>query len=124
MTSKLTTEQFSANDLHHKMLIDLNVKLYIWKDTGNTYKCDKGTIKPKNGKGLVELVDIVSKDFARKYVSLPDIMEMQINGMKSLVFAESINKEKMLQQIWSLSENHKEKFKIKVKKGKKNRSKK
>ena len=28
--------------------------------------------------------------------------------MKSLVFAESINKEKMLQQIWSLSENHKE----------------
>jgi hypothetical protein len=111
------------------MLIDLNVKCYIWKDTGNAYKCDEGTIKPATTKGFVELVDIVSKDFARQYISMPDVVKVG-NGKEFIYFpVAACDKETLLEHVWNISTNHKiadmraEKPK-KVKKGKKNRSKK
>lgn len=114
----LTAEQFKTNDDFHKTLIEMKVICYVWKDTGNAYKCVGGTIKPATTKGFVELVDIVSKDFARQYISVPDIVEV---GNASFP-AAACDKEKMLKQIWNISVNHKAEKPKKVKKGKKNRS--
>ena len=129
MTTPLTTEQFAANDCHYKTMIE-NYDVYIWKDTGNVYKCGEGTIKPQTTKGFIELVSIVSKDFARQNVSLPDIVEIKMP-------ASSCNKEKLLEKVWSVSGNHNpliiadrsgEKTEVtscfKLKKGKKGRGKK
>lgn len=124
VTTPLTAEQFEANDRHHKMLIDLNVKLYTWADTGNAYKCDEGTIKPATIKAFVELVDIVSKDFARQYISLPDVAKLQNGNGFAYIPAAGIDKKKLLERVWGLSLNHKNAEKPKkVKKGKKNRGK-
>ena len=120
----LTAEQFKTNDDFHKTLIYMKVICYVWKDTGNAYKCVGGTIKPATTKGFVELVDIVSKDFARQYISLPDIVKVGNGEMNAFFPAASCDKEKALKQIWNISVNHKAEKPKKVKKGKKNRSKK
>jgi hypothetical protein len=128
VTIPLTTEQFAANERHFKTYIDLNI-IYIWEDTGNVYKCGEGTIKPQTTKGFYQLVDVVSKDFARQYVSPPDIVEIESKGGKAVIPGEDCDKEKMLEQVWSYSQNHKiadmrEEKPEKVKKGKKGRGKK
>ena len=106
MTTPLTTEQFAANDRHYKTMIE-NYHVYIWEKTGNVYKCGEGTIKPQTTKGFIELVSIVSKDFARQNVSLPDIVEIKMPFVgKQLIPASSCDKEKLLEKVWSISGNH------------------
>ncbi len=123
-TTPFTAEEFKRNDDFHKTLIDMKVICYVRKDTGNAYKCVGGTIKPATTKGFVDMVDIVSKDFATKYISLPDIVEVGNGEMNASFPAASCDKEKLLKQIWNISVNHKAEKPKKVKKAKKNRSKK
>jgi hypothetical protein len=47
-------------------------------------------------KGFVELVSISSKDFARIFISLPDVVEI------GDIMMGDINKEKILEDVWSL----------------------
>jgi len=62
------------------------------------YDCSSGrSIKPKDMKGFVELVGISSKDFARLFISLPDVIE--IGGMR--VMGE-MDKEKWLERVWGM----------------------
>jgi hypothetical protein len=71
-SNTFTAAQFEANDEYHLLLIKMKVKKYIWKDTGLAYKCDNGVIKPEDVSGFMSLINIVSKDFAKKYVEMPD----------------------------------------------------
>jgi len=48
-------------------------------------------------KGFVELVGISSKDFARLFISLPDVVE--IGGIRVM---GDVDKEKMLERVWSI----------------------
>ena len=121
----LTTEQFAANDAYHLNLINMKVKIYIWEDNGNIYKCDNGMITPTSITGFSDLIDVVSKDFAKKYVELPDPCPSIPEGK----IRES-NKEgakySFMKYLWERSPNHKPKKAEKPKKakrGKKNRGK-
>ena len=126
MASKtLTTEQFAANDEFHLILINMKVKNYIWKDENVAYKCDNGMIKPLCLEGFVKLLDIVSKDFAKKYVESPDVLFDSDKGKMRESNKECL-KHILMEYCWEICPNHKnqktEKPK-KVKKGKKNRGK-
>ena len=125
-TKTLTTEQFAVNDEFHLNLIKMKVKTYIWKDEELAYKCDNGRITPLCINGFCLLLDIVSKDFAKKYVELPDVCPDVVDG-KVRGSNKEMLKHGFMKYCWGLSPNHKyqkaEKPK-KVKKGKKNRSKK
>jgi len=69
----------------------------MWMEKGNIYDCSSGrSIKPATMKGFVELVGISSKDFARVFISLPDVVE--IGGIKA---TGDFDKEKLLEQVWS-----------------------
>ena len=124
-TKTLTTEQFSANDKFHLNLINMKVKIYIWRDEELAYKCDNGMIKPLCLDGFVKMLDIVSKDFAKKYVELPDVLPDVLPGKLRESNKDCI-KHSFMKFCWEQCPNHKtqkaEKPK-KVKKGKKNRGK-
>jgi hypothetical protein len=93
-----TQQQLKANDKFHLGMIKMKTKMYVWRDKGNIYDCSSGrSIKPANMKGFVELVSISSKDFARIFISLPDVVE--VGGIKMM---GDINKEKILEDVWSL----------------------
>jgi len=94
----MNAQQLKANDQFHLKMIKMKTKNYMWKDEGNIYDCSSGrSIKPATMKGFVELVSISSKDFARLFISLPDVIE--INGFKAM---GDFDKEKMLERVWSL----------------------
>lgn len=95
-----TQQQLKANDQFHRQMIKMKCPYYMWKDKGNMYDCSSGrSIKPANMKGFVELVGISSKDFARLFISLPDVIEY---GDVKIVAHEGVDKEKILEQVWSL----------------------
>jgi len=95
-----TAQQLQANDKFHRQMIKMKMPFYMWKDKGNVYDCSSGrSIKPKDMKGFVELVGISSKDFARLFISLPDVIE--IGGIKVLGH-EGMDKEKWLERVWSM----------------------
>ena len=79
----LTAEQREVNDNYFKNIME-TTKMWVWKDKGFIYKCDKGVMKPQDINGFVDLVRIVSKDFAKKYLELPD--ELPNLYMKSKSF--------------------------------------
>jgi len=85
----LTAEQREVNDNYFKNIME-TTKMWVWKDKGFWYKCDNGVMKPQDLKGFVDLVRIVSKDFAKKYLELPD--ELPINFKKNCNFSKSFNK--------------------------------
>lgn len=96
--TKLTQEQRKANDRYTLQMIKMKPKMYLWKDNANAYDCSSGrSIKPYTMKGFVELVGISSKDFARLFIELPDVIE--IGGIRVM---GDVDKEKMLEQVWSI----------------------
>ena len=96
----LTAEQLKANDQHHLRLIKMKCPFYMWKDLGNMYDCSSGrSIKPADMKGFVELVGHSSKDFARLFIELPDVIDL--GGVK-IIGHEGMDKEKWLERVWSL----------------------
>jgi len=95
--TKMNANQLKANDQFHLGMIKMKTKMYMWKDKGNLYDCSSGrSIKPATMKGFVELVGVSSKDFARIFISLPDVVE--IGGIKMM---GDVDKDKMLEQVWS-----------------------
>jgi|SaaInlV_125m_DNA_1040241.scaffolds.fasta_scaffold305791_1 hypothetical protein len=93
-----TQQQLKANDQFHRGMIKMKCKNYCWIQKGNAYDCSSGrSIKPANMKGFVELVGISSKDFARLFISLPDVVE--IGGIRVM---GDVDKEKMLERVWSI----------------------
>lgn len=94
----MTPAQLKSNDTFHLGMIKMKSKVYMWKDRGHIYDCSDGrSIKPATMKGFVELVSISSKDFARIFISLPDVIE--IGGIT--VMGDRWNKEKFLEMAWS-----------------------
>ncbi len=125
MPSFLTTEQIEASDMFHLNLINMKVEYYTWIDTGNIYKCDNGSITPADMKGFSDLVCIVSKDFAKKYVELPNLHPfIKIKIRKS---DYNVWKYEYINYLWVINAPHQKAEKPekpkKVKKGKKNRGK-
>jgi len=95
--TKMNANQLKANDKYHLGMIKMKSKMYMWMEKGNIYDCSSGrSIKPATMKGFVELVGISSKDFARVFISLPDVVE--IGGIKA---TGDFDKEKLLEQVWS-----------------------
>jgi hypothetical protein len=95
--TKMNANQLKANDKYHLGMIKMKSKMYMWMEKGNIYDCSSGrTIKPATMKGFVELVGISSKNFARVFISLPDVVE--IGGIKA---TGDFDKEKLLEQVWS-----------------------
>ncbi len=93
----MNANQLKANDKYHLGMIKMKSKMYMWIEKGNIYDCSSGrSIKPATMKGFVELVGISSKDFARVFISLPDVVE--IGGIKA---TGDFDKEKLLEQVWS-----------------------
>tara|TARA_R100000951_G_scaffold114656_2_gene120104 strand:- start:1513 stop:1800 length:288 start_codon:yes stop_codon:yes gene_type:complete len=93
----MNANQLKANDKYHLGMIKMKSKMYMWMEKGNIYDCSSGrSIKPATMKGFVELVGISSKDFARVFISLPDVVE--IGGIKA---TGDFDKEKLLEQVWS-----------------------
>lgn len=93
----MNANQLKANDKYHLGMIKMKSKMYMWMEKGNIYDCSSGrTIKPATMKGFVELVGISSKNFARVFISLPDVVE--IGGIKA---TGDFDKEKLLEQVWS-----------------------
>lgn len=93
----MNANQLKANDKYHLGMIKMKSKMYMWVEKGNIYDCSSGrSIKPATMKGFVELVGISSKDFARVFISLPDVVE--IGGIKA---TGDFDKEKLLEQVWS-----------------------
>ncbi len=93
----MNANQLKANDQFHLGMIKMKTKMYMWMEKGNIYDCSSGrSIKPATMKGFVELVGISSKDFARVFISLPDVVE--IGGIKA---TGDFDKEKLLEQVWS-----------------------
>ena len=124
----LTQSQMEKNEAFWLTMME-TCEAFIWEDTGNIYEFKMNSIKPEDTKGFVELVDVVGKNFARQYVSVPDVVEIRTGGScgdTAEIPRCDVDKEKMLEQIWRFSANHtavqQEKTK-KVKKGKKNRGK-
>ena len=96
--TRMTPAQLKSNDTFHLGMIKMKSKMYMWKDRGHIYDCSDGrSIKPATMKGFVELVSISSKDFARIFISLPDVIE--IGGIT--VMGDRWNKEKFLEMAWS-----------------------
>lgn len=95
---RLTESEMKANEEHFIQFIKHKTKLYMWKDKGNSYSMTSGKIVPHNMKGFVEIAGIVSKNFVKIFVELPDLVE--INGF--VCSKESINKEKILNLIEDL----------------------
>lgn len=94
----MTPAQLKGNDKFHLGMIKMKSKVYMWKDRGNLYDCSSGrSIKPATMKGFVELVGISSKNFARIFISLPDVVEM--GGI--VATADRWDKEKILEGVWS-----------------------
>lgn len=93
----MNANQLKANDKYHLGMIKMKSKMYMWMEKGNIYDCSSGrSIKPATMKGFVELVGVSSKDFARIFISLPDVVE--IGGIKA---TGDFDKEKLLEQVWS-----------------------
>lgn len=93
----MNANQLKANDKYHLGMIKMKSKMYMWMEKGNIYDCSSGrSIKPATMKGFVELVGVSSKDFARIFISLPDVVE--IGGIKMM---GDVDKDKMLEQVWS-----------------------
>ena len=123
----LTTDKFARNDEFHLNLIKMEAKFYVWEDKGLVYECDDGVMKPLNLDGFIAILNVVSKDFAKKYVELPDKIP-QTHYKKHTYRKSDIGfcKHAFMKYCWeNCCSNHKptKKEAKKVKKGKKNRGK-
>jgi len=97
----MNAETIKANDKFHLRMIHMT-NMYIWEENGNVYDMTSGrSIKPATMKGFVELVAISSKDFARIFISLPDVVEIG-----SVYVVGDLSKEEVLQSVWSCSSYH------------------
>lgn len=73
----------------------MKMKSYCWIDNQNIYDMSSGrSIKPATMKGFVELCGITTKGFAKIFIDLPDVVE--INGVPMM---GDFNKDKILDWI-------------------------
>ena len=98
----MNSQMLKANDEFHLGILKNATNLYMWKDNQNIYDVtSRQTFKPKTLKGFVELVGVCSKNFARIFIELPDVIE---DG------GERRGRGKMrtdlLEKVWDLSKSH------------------
>jgi hypothetical protein len=66
-----------ANDKFFLSQIKMKPKYYIWKENQNMYDMSSGrSIKPADMTGFHDLCEITTKNFAKIFIDLPDVVEM------------------------------------------------
>tara|TARA_Y100001938_G_C7760045_1_gene268118 strand:- start:1 stop:291 length:291 start_codon:yes stop_codon:yes gene_type:complete len=94
---RLSKSQQKENEKHFLMCIKYS-KQYIWIDKANVYAIKNNKMNPKDMKGYIELVYIVSKDFAKLFIEYPDVLKC--DG-KYLMSADK-DKERLIDFIHSM----------------------
>ena len=96
----LTTIQMKANEKHFLMYVKYKTKMYMWKDKGNMYDMSSGKIVPHTMKGFVELAGIVSMDFCKIFLELPEVADMtNSKGFGFITNGRDLNKMQVLERI-------------------------
>jgi hypothetical protein len=63
----------------------------------NTYDMTSGKVKPATMKGFVELAEVCSKNFAKIFIELPDVVGG--DGLNYITAGSNIDKERVLDWI-------------------------